>query len=432
MTKPTIIFILLIISLLSLTQTAQAATEFVCTIKESGGDYTSLGGANQWEDAVECDLTTAFTAGWDNQEIGDIADGAAVTWGVDGVGTLLHMTTVAKSGSNTFLLTKTSGTDPADNDTVTDGTNSFDINGTPDSVIAVAKIDGSWSSAETIAILYISGWTTSATNYIKIYTTSAARHDGKWNTNKYRLNGIFNIREDFIWLDGLQIDSGSGNAIGFNGTSLTTGAEFKLSNSIIKGDNSTTAQYGISWGNTPAMTNKIWNCIFYNYETSSSGTRVIYNNDSDTTVYLYNVTVSGGYHAFMGNWSNTVLCKNCISIGAVNGFANTFHTDCTNNASDVNDTDAPGSNKVLIHLQSEGAAVTDWFVSNSNFHINNNASYASEITDQGTDLSTDPDGYLSFTDDITGQTRIGIWDIGADELMVVGVIIKGNVTIGAY
>lgn len=41
--------------------------------------------------------------------------------------------------------------------------------------IAVAQIDGPWSSSDTTAVT-IDGWTTDATRYVRIYTTPAARH----------------------------------------------------------------------------------------------------------------------------------------------------------------------------------------------------------------------------------------------------------------
>ena len=43
--------------------------------------------------------------------------------------------------------------------------------------IAVARIEGAWTQADTAA-LSLSGWVTDANHYIRIYTTSEARHDG--------------------------------------------------------------------------------------------------------------------------------------------------------------------------------------------------------------------------------------------------------------
>ena len=52
--------------------------------------------------------------------------------------------------------------------------------------IAVARIEGVWTTPDTTAVT-IDGWTTDATRYVKIYTTPEARHSGVWSTGKYRL-----------------------------------------------------------------------------------------------------------------------------------------------------------------------------------------------------------------------------------------------------
>ncbi|MCK4881934.1 MAG: discoidin domain-containing protein, partial [Candidatus Omnitrophica bacterium] len=115
--------------------TAEETAEFVSVIKQDGtGDYTSL---VSWQAGVQCDLTGSVTGEWDNQIGSDISDGTAVSW-YGGTGTLRHMTTVAKSGTNAFLIVTADTLE--DNDVVTDGVNSFQVNGVPKPPIAVAKI----------------------------------------------------------------------------------------------------------------------------------------------------------------------------------------------------------------------------------------------------------------------------------------------------
>src|SRR3989344_6939524 len=79
--------------------------------------------------------------------------------------------------------------------------------------VAVAKIDGSWTSPDTAAVT-ISGWTTDATRYIKIYTTPSARHDGKWNTTKYHRTETITVSEEYVRIDGLQSEV-TGSARGY-------------------------------------------------------------------------------------------------------------------------------------------------------------------------------------------------------------------------
>ena len=70
---------------------AHGAMEFVCTIKDSGGDYSTL---NAWQASNHCDLTASGTKVFSHQGItGTINDGDSVTGqtsGATGIGT--HVT----------------------------------------------------------------------------------------------------------------------------------------------------------------------------------------------------------------------------------------------------------------------------------------------------------------------------------------------------
>ena len=59
-------------------------------------------------------------------------------------------------------------------------TNCVRLSNAGNPAIAVARIDGAWTGADT-SELNINGWTTSEYNYIKVYTTETARHQGKWD-----------------------------------------------------------------------------------------------------------------------------------------------------------------------------------------------------------------------------------------------------------
>ena len=82
---------------------AKAATEFICTIKNTGGDYSSL---NDWQTSNQCDLTSAQTKVFYHQGItGTIGDGVTVTGLTSSAtGTATHVT------SNQILIKNISGT----------------------------------------------------------------------------------------------------------------------------------------------------------------------------------------------------------------------------------------------------------------------------------------------------------------------------------
>src|SRR3990170_4483339 len=77
-----------------------------------------------------------------------------------------------------------------------------------------------YSMSDTAAVS-IDGWTTDATRYIKVYTPISERHSGKWDATKYRLvvsadlTGVLGVVEDYVYVDGLQIEqtaSGANNS----------------------------------------------------------------------------------------------------------------------------------------------------------------------------------------------------------------------------
>ena len=103
---------------------------------------------------------------------------------------------------------------------------------------AVAKIEGTWNSPDT-EVVTIDGWTTSSNNYIRIYTDSSARHSGVWDSSKYILKNTIRLRDDNVYIDGLQIDSPTptGSQYLIYCIALSTNAEVNISNNIFRGHN---------------------------------------------------------------------------------------------------------------------------------------------------------------------------------------------------
>ena len=184
------------------TEATTGGPEFVTTIKQSGGDFSSL---SSWEstlsDGGNMDLTAATTKVFSHSGIsGSISAGSTVTGETsEATGTAVYTT------SSQILIKSISGTFQSGEDVEVDASNYVTISSNGDSPIVVAKIDGAWTSADSTGVT-ISGWTTGANNYIKIYTTAAARHDGTPGSG-YRLTSstskTIHDYEAYIRIDGL-------------------------------------------------------------------------------------------------------------------------------------------------------------------------------------------------------------------------------------
>ncbi|HDZ85955.1 MAG TPA: hypothetical protein ENH35_05430, partial [Candidatus Moranbacteria bacterium] len=166
--------------------------------------------------------------------------------------------------------------------------------------IAVAKITGSWTSADTTTVT-IDGWTTGPDNYIRIYTDTSARHNGSWDTSAYRLetnnNDGIRVNEDFVRIDGLQIKLISVNDDGeyglrFQTASAGSNAYYEASNNVIRANITGTgiSNQGIRVSDADIQTINIWNNIIYDFKKDTGvgnnssivinyvGTANIYNN----------------------------------------------------------------------------------------------------------------------------------------------------------
>lgn len=227
------------------------------------------------------------------------------------------------------------------------------------SAIAVAKIDGTWTSAETNYVS-INGWQTSAYNYIRIYTTIAARHNGKWSTDKYRISGAFNssgcinlYSADSVKIDGLQLensyDAAATNGYGIREFDTGGGGNFEVSNCIIRYSGSTTPD---GWNDTGYMfyygpsTVKIYNTMIIGFGIALGDFGSI---TTGSTYYIYNNTFkkcgNGGYAAInmlgSGNMCNLYLKNNlvqdntCYNLGTFTIFEHSNNLSSDNTSPDV-------------------------------------------------------------------------------------------------
>ncbi|NTW27221.1 MAG: LamG domain-containing protein [Candidatus Moranbacteria bacterium] len=272
------------------------------------------------------------------------------------------------------------------------------------------------SGADT-ATVTVSGYATSVGNYIKIYTpfntateaNNSQRHQGKWDEERYRLE-VTNSRAitgvaNFFRLDGLQIkaasDSLTAGATSLNGVQQTDFTDIQASNNLVNVVRSAGAAYtyGISAGRAAgvsANTIKVWNNIVF----GSSGSAGIH--FGGPIAYVYNNTVSGVIDGYYADNGSLMYVKNSIAQNCNRGFYGA-HASSNYNISDLV-ADAPGVNS------KNSTTVTFLDAANKDFHL---SFLDTSAKNAGLNLQADP--FLHFSQDIDGQERSGIWDIGADE-----------------
>jgi len=383
-----------------------AATEFVSSIMQSGGEYSSL---NSWNTAMASgtiDLTTSTTKVLSHSGIvGTIADGSTIN-GVtsNATGTVVHVT------ATQILLKNIIGTFQSGEQLRRITGNYVTSTDAGTSTILTAKIDGAWTIADTTAVT-IQNATTSATNYIRIYTTTAARHQGKWDTNKYRLEiatgSAITSDQDYITFDGLQINPQEDANIIY-GINLSSPVTYTISNTIIKGNNRQRIQYGIS--SSEGVDLKIFNNIIYDFPYNDArGISIALSYLK--TGYVYNNTLNNvGIGIFLNN--NYAIAKNnLITSSTASSISGTFSagTDYNATASSTMGYTVTGGGNTHDRLSQTFTFVDEV---NKDFHLTSNDAGAKNY---GADLSADAN--LAFSTDIDGQARPygSAWDIGADE-----------------
>ncbi|MBU4332311.1 hypothetical protein KKD20_04275 [Patescibacteria group bacterium] len=401
---------LAIISCFFAVQNVSAATEFVSTIRATGGDYSML---STWEAAVQSDLTASTTVVYSGTGAGGLPTGTVLELFRGGVYQDITASTTATTTTQ-ILVNSFSGNYKVLQDgdqwrKASSTANMWTVSsaGLGDSAIAIAQIDGAWASADTTAVA-IAGWTTSATNYIKVYTTASARHNGKWDEGKYRLVSanyvVLYINEMYTRVEGLQIletkvGDGTSNSSGIY-VNFPDGNLSQISHNIIKSNLSGTFVYAA--GINTRGDAKIYNNIIYDFNLANS---IGIYSWANTFVYIYNNAV---FNCAIGISAATTVnyktVKNNIAQNCVDGFyssGGSFNAASNYNISDLAG-DAPGANS----KNSTNVAFAD--EANDDFHLAGNDSSARNA---GTDLSAD------FSDDIDGDARgyRGAWDIGADE-----------------
>lgn len=274
----------------------------------------------------------------------------------------------------------------------------------------IGEISGTWSGADTGQVT-IDGWTTDATRYIEVRAVGSSLHAGKWDSTKYVLapstgqTACMTVVASYVKIIGLQSEvSQAGTspdwAICFHTDYSAAPVNVVFERCIARATGTLgTPDYSAGfWMNQPTSTKAI-NCVAYGFDSTSTTSGGFYNDRGIT----YNCTAYDCARGFYGG-NVSAIAKNCLAQSCTDGFAGSWDTTTsTTNCSDIA-SDAPGTSPVTGTATFVDAA-------NGDFHL---ASGDTVAKNAGTDLSGD--GTYPFSNDIDGATRIGTWDIGADEI----------------
>lgn len=255
----------------------------------------------------------------------------------------------------------------------------------------------------------IFGWTTDETRYIKIYAPEGQRHNGTPGTG-FRVtasgdSNSFILNVPNVQLEGIEIKiTGAGMPISTSGAGV---GWCKISHCLMHGNNVQSKVY-INYTNS-GMKVYFWNNFIYGI---GVGVRVVSGNPD---VYIYNCSIFDCLIGVETNVADNTVLKNTACLGCsddVNN-VNDFHADSDYNAgteTNISIRRVPGANSLHSLVDSDnfknvGAGTED-------LHLKDNTA---DIYNVGTDLSTDPDGYLNVSDDIDYDVRVE-WSIGGDDI----------------
>lgn len=285
-------------------------------------------------------------------------------------------------------------------------------------VYAVIEIQGTWSSADTTAVI-ITGITTDATRYLRIQTDASNRAGTAWSDTKYRLvtsdSGALSInpsstQTQHVIVDGLQISNtdptaNQRNLIAFGGSTQASGNWYRIANCLLKGHGGTTYyQRGISAAPyvTPVADISVWNTIIYGLGTAADNTAIYGGNGSAFAVYNC-----------VGIASLGLRKDGAASFTVANCYASKYVGSPTLTTCASIDTSGSVGLQSIANDTTEGAGHAG-FAAMGDFALKS----GSVLKDAGT---SDPSSGLYSTDIVgTSRPQGAAWDIGAFEYVAAG------------
>ncbi len=265
----------------------------------------------------------------------------------------------------------------------------------------------------------IDGWTTDATRYILVEGSvdATGRPTQGWDDGKYTIvsdaadeNGI-STTEFCVRIDGLQIYVNCTSAVSQSGIRITGGDagtfDIRISNSLIKGNSTSTGSvYGILWNDVDAS-GTIWNTAIFGFISGADITHSAFRFLQAGTVNVINCVAYGNYDGFYRN-AGTINVYNSASFNNTDDFNGTITCDYC--ASD----DADGTNH--IHLNSNAGG--EWDACFTGYATGDFSlkSTATILIGTGSVDPVTPYGATSFN----GVARGAAWDVGIWEYVAAG------------
>jgi hypothetical protein len=264
-------------------------------------------------------------------------------------------------------------------------------------------------AADTTACT-INGFTTDATHYVIVYAAPTSRHAGKWSDTEYRLSvanaSALTISDDYVRLDGLQVEVSASNANSQQPISIATisatNNDIRLLNVIARSHANATFFSVVFAGNDADVNLTIINSVFHSRAGNGSD-RVF--SGSWASLFMYNCTLYGGAQAFR-QVAGTSTLTNVVAVTAAGTDYLISAGTMTATYCVSRDTTVGAGTGNIPSTSIASMLFTD--AANTDFHIGSGSS----LQDVGTDLTAE-----GFTTDIDGETRTGSWDIGADEFV---------------
>ena len=259
---------------------------------------------------------------------------------------------------------------------------------------------GSGSAANTSGTLIGSDWITSSTNHLTIKPNTGDVHSGQWDATIFRISFSTNyqaaleVKTEYSYITGLQIET-TGNFSTCVKSTIGGSSEYiHVQKCILKGSGSGTS--GISlfgYNNRFLINNLIYDRNKGIHDVNPGKKTVVYANTIvDCSAYGIHVDVN----AARSYYKNNLIDNSTTGDWQLDATPNPTSAD--NATSDATSPDTPHRNSTFTFTDS---ASDDFSLSSSD----------TGALDLGTDLSSDAE--INVTEDITGATRTGTWDIGA-------------------
>lgn len=252
----------------------------------------------------------------------------------------------------------------------------------------------------------VNGFTTDATRFIKIWTdpSESYRHAGAYPSgNKYRIEGsgvhLLDASTNYTKVYGIAARFAN-NGTNYKGVFQLSGNYITIGYCVVTTTGTHADEYyGFRVDGSNAI---IYNSIATGFVSSVYDTAGFMANTACT---FYNCTAFGNRSGFDTIYTSASVAKNCISANNTYDF---YYADTVDYcASD----DGTGTNVVTI------ATHTDVFTdpANGDFSLKNYTGTGKVIG-----VGTDDPGSGLYSDDILGNARSSVWDIGAFEYVASG------------